>query len=55
MAEYGIAVDDLYEFALPRLGELQQPVNVHFSQDGSRQLGEEVTRHVRRACAERAP
>lgn len=49
MAEAGVVVNDLYAFALPRLAEIQQPVNVHFTPEGSRVLAEEVVRHVRAA------
>lgn len=43
MHERGIPVNDLYEYARPRLAELQQPVNVHFTPEGSRALGKQVT------------
>jgi acyl-CoA thioesterase-1 len=49
MEEHGVAVNDLHAFALPRLKKIQQPVNVHFTKDGSRLLGEEVARHIRKA------
>ncbi len=49
MEEHGVAVNDLHAFALPRLKEIQIPVNVHFTKDGSRQLAGEVVRHVREA------
>lgn len=42
MKERGIAVNDLYAFALPRLEELQRPVNVHFTDAGSNALAQEV-------------
>jgi acyl-CoA thioesterase-1 len=42
MDENSIAIDDLYEFALPRLKEIQQPMNVHFTQSGSTALAEQV-------------
>ena len=38
----GIAVDDLYTFALPRLAEIQQPANVHFKPQGSAVLAKQV-------------
>ncbi|MDA0372365.1 MAG: sulfatase-like hydrolase/transferase [Planctomycetota bacterium] len=46
VAEHGIAVDDLYAFAAPRLGEIQKPVDVHFTKEGSAALAAEVARHV---------
>jgi lysophospholipase L1-like esterase len=38
MEESGIAIDDLYAFASPRLKEIQLPENVHFTEQGSRAL-----------------
>ena len=35
----GIPCNDLYEFALPILGEIQLPENVHFTEAGSSALG----------------
>lgn len=49
MKENGVAIDDLYAFALPRLEEIQQKVNVHFTPAGSKALAEEVVRHLRDA------
>lgn len=46
MQKHGVAVNDLYTFALPRLEELQQPRNVHFTPDGSKALAEEVARCI---------
>ncbi len=37
-----IAIDDLYQFAASRLDQIQQPRNVHFTPEGSRQLGKQV-------------
>jgi acyl-CoA thioesterase-1 len=42
MKENGIPVDDLYEFALPRLKEIQLEDDVHFSFEGSRVLARRV-------------
>lgn len=44
--ENGAAVNDLYAFALPKLGELQQPKNVHFKPEGSKALAGEVVRAI---------
>jgi len=55
MGEFeGVAVDDLYAFALPRLDEIQQPVNVHFTKEGSRVLAEEVVRSIEAAAGWRS-
>jgi acyl-CoA thioesterase-1 len=53
MKENGIAVNDLYSFALSRLGQIQRPVNVHFTQSGSEQLGQQVAAAVEKALAAR--
>lgn len=42
MAENGVRINDLYALCLPRLAELQLPVNVHFSAKGSAALAEQV-------------
>lgn len=50
MKENGIAINDLYAFAKPRLAELQiQPANVHFTAKGSQALAEEVVKALRAA------
>jgi len=49
MAKHGVAIDDLYAFALPRLDTIQQPHNVHFTQEGSRQLARQVATHILKA------
>jgi lysophospholipase L1-like esterase len=46
MKENGVAVNDLYSFALPHLGEWQLPANVHFKDPGSAALGKEVARVI---------
>ena len=46
MKEQGIAVNDLYAFALPQLDTLQRPVNVHFTAAGSSALAGEVTKAI---------
>ncbi len=49
MDENRIAVDDLYDAVRPRLGELQRPANVHFSDKGSEFLARQVAASIRRA------
>ena len=46
MQKHGIPIHDLYEFALARLGEIQRPVNVHFTPEGSAALAGEVVRVI---------
>ncbi|MBN2473439.1 MAG: SGNH/GDSL hydrolase family protein [Pirellulales bacterium] len=43
----GIAIDDLYGFALPRLAEIQLPANVHFTPKGSKTLAGQVAASIR--------
>jgi hypothetical protein len=42
MADNRVEIDDLYELVLPRLEELQKPVDVHFTAEGNEALGEQV-------------
>ncbi len=49
MKENGVAIDDLYAFALPRLKEIQRPVNVHFTEAGSELLAQQVAASIRQA------
>jgi len=53
MAEHKITVNDLNRFAAPKLNTLQRPVNVHFTPEGSRALGERVTETIRDALPRR--
>ncbi len=46
MQHNGIAVDDLYGFALPRLKEIQRPANVHFTPEGSQALAGQVAASI---------
>lgn len=49
MKENGVPVDDLYTFASGRLGEIQIPVNVHFTPKGSELLGKQVALVIEQA------
>ncbi len=49
MKRHGIAVNDLYNAVLPRLAELQMPVNVHYKPEGYRFLAERVAEAIRKA------
>ena len=51
MAEAGVPVNDLHSFAGPRLGQIQNPADVHFTEAGTRALAAEVAGAVRRAAA----
>ncbi len=45
----GIAIDDLYAFALPQLEKIQRPANVHFSTEGSEVLAKQVAGAILKA------
>ena len=49
MQERGIPIDDLYEFALPRLQEIQLPENVHYKPEGYAALAERVGASILKA------
>jgi len=52
MKNHGIAINDLYSFALERLGDIQRPKNVHFTPEGSEQLAEQVANSILKALEE---
>lgn len=54
MKRHGVAVNDLYAEALPRLREIQRPVNVHFTPEGYRFLAKKVAEAIRKALKKRA-
>lgn len=49
MKDHGVAVTDLYSFALPRTSAIQLPVNVHYTEKGYEELAGEVARGIRAA------
>ncbi len=49
MKRYNVQVNDLYGFAFPRLKDIQIPVNVHYTDEGSKQLAEQVVKHIKQA------
>jgi acyl-CoA thioesterase-1 len=51
MKENEVAVTDLYAFALPKLGRIQMPVNVHYTVEGYEALAGEVVAGIRAALA----
>ena len=53
MDEQKVAVDDLYSFALPQLAKIQQPVNVHFTAEGSKTLAKQVAASIEAALTRR--
>lgn len=49
MEENGVAIDDLYTFALPRLDKIQLSANVHFNAEGSTALAEQVAASIQKS------
>jgi lysophospholipase L1-like esterase len=49
MEENGVAINDLYGFALPQLEKIQLKANVHFSEKGSAALAERVAAAIEKA------
>ena len=49
MEKNGVAVDDLYAFALEQLDKIQRPKNVHFTPEGSAVLAEQVGASILKA------
>jgi hypothetical protein len=52
MAARGVQVNDLWAFAKPRVGEIQEPGNPHFHAKGSRALAGHIAGVIRAALAE---
>ncbi|MDZ4817731.1 MAG: SGNH/GDSL hydrolase family protein [Planctomycetota bacterium] len=50
----GIQINDLYAFALPKLGEIQKSKNVHFTDAGSKVLAQPVAEAIEKAIAKQA-
>lgn len=49
MVEHDIAINDLYQAALPQLAEIQRPANVHFTSEGYQRLAEQASAAVLKA------
>lgn len=47
--EFGAEVNDLWAVTQPRLKEIQRPVNVHFTPEGSKLLAEHVVKAIRQS------
>jgi len=43
MKKFNVPINDLHAFILPRMMQLQRPNNVHFTDEGSKALGERVS------------
>lgn len=51
MDENGVAIDDLYTFALPQLAKIQLSANVHFTPEGYKALADQVVAAIVKAQA----
>lgn len=49
MQKHGVAIDDLYAFVHPRMNEMQRPMNVHFHDQGSKMLADQVAASILKA------
>jgi hypothetical protein len=49
---HGIAINNLYGYALPDLATIQRPANVHFTDEGSAYLARHVVREIKKALPE---
>ena len=47
MKKNRVAINDLYNFALPQMTAIQIPDNVHFTKDGSLVLAKKVVESIR--------
>ena len=53
MADNAVYLDDLHEAALTHQKEWQRPANVHFNEEGSRELTKLVYREINRLLEQR--
>lgn len=54
MEKHGVAINDLYALALPRLAEIQTPRNVHFTPAGYVELAKQVVAAILKALSKPA-
>ena len=52
MEKHNVTINDLYAFALPRMAEIQQAANVHYTREGSAVLAKAVAFSIRTALSE---
>ena len=53
MVKNGVAIDNLFATALPRLPEIQLPHNVHYTQEGYAELAKQVATSIEEALKKR--
>lgn len=49
MNKHGIPIQDMYSFVMPRMNEIMQKANVHFTKEGSQKLAETVAAEITQA------
>jgi lysophospholipase L1-like esterase len=47
-----ILINNLHAFMVPRMAELQRPNNVHFTEEGSRELAKKVVERIKEVLDE---
>jgi len=52
MNKNGILINNLHAFMVPRMAELQRPNNVHFTEDGSREMAKKVVERIKEVLEE---
>ena len=52
MNKNGILINNLHAFMVPRMAELQRPNNVHFTEEGSRELAKKVVERINEVLEE---
>ncbi len=55
MDENGVAIDDLYTFALPQIEKIQLKANVHYTGEGYGELAKQVASSIEAALPAKAP
>jgi acyl-CoA thioesterase-1 len=53
MIKNGVAIDDLFAIALPRIADTQLPLNVHFTKEGYVELAKQVAASIEDALKKR--
>ncbi len=53
MIKNGVAIDDLFATALPRLADIQLPHNVHYTKEGYAELAKQVAASIEEALKKR--
>jgi acyl-CoA thioesterase-1 len=53
MIKNGVAIDDLFAAALPRLADIQMPHNVHYTKEGYAELAKQVAASIEEALKKR--